>query len=112
MEDIKLLVKHTISAAKNLMIVGQIIHLSIGNICCAQKSKLHDDMFAICRSDCMHIVSDCVDWKNMPPEASPGTLCDALAPHDKNCFSVQDYMGLYIALLLLYLSSLRSILKF
>ena len=47
------------------------------------------------RSDCLHLLADCVDYNRLSADVSVESLCSSLsAPaDDKNCISLKTYLG-------------------
>ncbi|XP_076326861.1 reversion-inducing cysteine-rich protein with Kazal motifs-like isoform X2 [Tachypleus tridentatus] len=57
---------------------------------CHQRS--HTNM--ICKSDCIDILSKCVDYSRLPSDQTPTTLCEVLSPpgEDPPCISLKPYL--------------------
>ncbi|XP_054718060.1 reversion-inducing cysteine-rich protein with Kazal motifs-like [Uloborus diversus] len=57
------------------------------------QTRAHTNM--ICRSDCMNLLSNCVDRSRLLEGQSPSTLCDVLSPPGINspCISLTPYLS-------------------
>ncbi|XP_013784670.2 reversion-inducing cysteine-rich protein with Kazal motifs-like, partial [Limulus polyphemus] len=58
---------------------------------CHQRSHAN----VICKSDCIDILSKCVDYNRLPTDQTPTTLCEVLSPpgEDPPCISLKPYLG-------------------
>ena len=45
------------------------------------------------RSDCLYVLSDCLDTAQLNKDTTVESVCTALSPDDTNCISLKSYRG-------------------
>ena len=61
---------------------------------------LHDivcyDVGCYFSSDCVYVLSQCVEWQHLPADQTPQQLCNLLSPNnDEHCIPLSNFLSEY-----------------